>query len=105
MPENEVKWSIPRICELISLMASVAEVIGDIALVLKNQFNSIVVQGIYNCPNLCAILEPFLLDLLVHVNMDASTLAMFKTLYSESHCQHFSNDCCSLCITRTTTFK
>lgn len=44
---------------------------------------------IYNSPYLCRILKPFLLDLLVNISLDASSMTLFKVLDFESHCQHF----------------
>lgn len=73
--------------------------------VFKNKFNSIVLKWVDNSPNLGPVLETFLLNLLVYINMNPPSLSLLKAFHPKSHGQHLSNDCGSLCVARPTTLE
>ena len=74
-----------------------------IFIIIKNEFYSIVLKAIDNSPDLGAILEAFLLNLFVYINMDSPSLSLFKALHLQSHGQYLSNNSCSLGIARSAT--
>ncbi|KAJ6765508.1 hypothetical protein OIU79_021659 [Salix purpurea] len=79
---------------------------GSVHIILiKNYFYSIVFQGINNSPDLGAVLETFFLNLLLHIDMNPSSLSLFYALHLEPHSQHLSDNCSCFRVARSTTLK